>query len=68
MVHLPSTAPRMMTSEQAICECAALVEEMKAGGWVVPDTSEPMTDEEEAALITRALAEADAELGQAARS
>jgi hypothetical protein len=64
-VHLPT---RPMTSEEAIRECAVLVEEMKAAGVVVPDTSEPMTDEEEAALITRALAEADAELGQAAQA
>jgi hypothetical protein len=64
--HVPSaTTGPMMTSEQAIRECQALVEEMKAAGLVVPDTSEPMTAEEEAALVARALEEAAIELGQA---
>lgn len=68
VANVPSaTAGRPMTSEEAIRECAALVEEMKAAGVVVPDTSEPLTTEEEAALVARALKEAAEELGQAAR-
>ena len=51
MVHVPTpTAGRPMTSEQAIRACAAVVEQMRAAGVVVPDASEPMTAEEEAAI------------------
>ena len=64
MVHVPTpTAGRPMTSEQAIRACAAVVEQMRAAGVVVPDASEPMTAEEEAALVARALKEAAIELG-----
>jgi hypothetical protein len=55
---MPSaTAPHVLTSEQAIRECQALVDEMKAGGWVPPDDGEPLTADEEAALIERAMRE-----------
>lgn len=65
--RVPSaTGPHLPTSEQAIRECQALVEKAKDEGWTPPDDGEPMSAEEEAALITRTLAEADAELGQAA--
>jgi len=64
-VHVPTpTAGRPMTSEQAIRACAAVVEQMKAAGVVVPDDDEPLSMEAERALIARALAEAAIELGQ----
>ena len=40
--HVPTpTAGRPMTSEQAIRACAAVVEQMKAAGVVVPDVAKP---------------------------
>ncbi len=59
---------RMLTSEQAIREVQALVNEMQVAGAVVPLTNEAISPEQEAALIARALAEVDAELGQGCRN
>ena len=64
--RVPSAmAPRVPTSEEAIREVQALVDQMKAEGAVIPDTSEPMSPAEEAALIARALKQAAIEPTQA---
>jgi hypothetical protein len=49
-VRLPSAA------------CAAIVEQARAAGWTPPGDGELMSAGEEAALVARALTEADAEL------
>jgi hypothetical protein len=64
--HVPNVpTPRMMTSEEAIREVQALVRMMEAEGCAFPDHYEPLTAEQERALVLRALEEAAIELGQA---